>query len=438
VEALRELLDDVQSRFNRACVCLTRTCTQPLTHVNAITIATSNISISTAMNTTSVKAPLSAPSPVRPHLLGEPTIEGLARYIIQHDVRRILVLVGAGASVAAGIPDFRSPNTGIYANLGRYNLDDPTDAFSLTLLRKKPDIFYSIAKEMNLWPGNYHPTAVHYFIRLLQDHGRLLRCCTQNIDGLEEAAGISPRLLVEAHGSFAAASCIDCHTPYDITRNREEAMAGLVSHCPHCGGIVKPNVVFFGESLPDAFFDALHHDAPNAELVIIIGTSLQVHPFASLPFFVPKTIPRVVINRERIGGFFFHFADDDVEEDDVAPAAGCNAATSSKSSSTPSAPPVKANHTPASCSSPARSPQREEAVDEQVNEEEDEAESTTTSSSDGYAQYGDYDVHPELCRDVLFRGDCQDNVKQLAECLGWGAALSELLGSAAWAMRGAP
>ncbi|KAL7709906.1 silent information regulator 2 [Lotmaria passim] len=340
------------------------------------------------------------------HILGEPTLEGVARYIVQHDVRRILVLVGAGASVAAGIPDFRSPNTGIYANLGKYNLDDPTDAFSLTLLREKPQVFYSIAREMNLWPGHYHPTAVHYFVRLLQDHGRLLRCCTQNIDGLEEAAGVSPALLVEAHGSFAAASCIDCHAPFDIAENRREAMAGVISHCAHCGGVVKPNVVFFGESLPDAFFDALNHDAPNAELVFVIGTSLQVHPFASLPFFVPKTVPRVVVNMERVGGFLFRFPEDEVLE-----VAAYDGAASSPSSSTDDT-------------------GKAEAVEGEAGEEDD---MSSVSSSDGYAQYGDYDVHPELCRDVLFRGDCQENIKKLADCLGWGPALAELMASSSTA-----
>ncbi|KPA86721.1 silent information regulator 2 putative (SIR2RP1) [Leptomonas pyrrhocoris] len=370
--------------------------------------------------------------PAAAHILGEPTIEGLARYILQSDVRRILVLVGAGASVAAGIPDFRSPDTGIYANLGKYNLDDPSDAFSLTLLRERPDIFYSIATEMNLWPGHFRPTAVHFFIRLLQEQGRLLRCCTQNIDGLEEAAGISPRLLVEAHGSFATASCIDCHAPFDIEQNKKEAMEGVVSHCLLCGGIVKPNVVFFGESLPDAFFHALQHDAPTADLVIIVGTSLQVHPFASLPFFVPTTIPRVVINRERVGGSFFRFPDDD----DVPDSAEGLAATSSAASSSSSRPLLAGDGVGADSgdghrSAAASTAPESIAATRESNEEgrEEDAASSSSSSSDGYAQYGDYDVHPPLCRDVLFRGDCQDNVKKLAECLGWGAALSDFLGT---------
>ncbi|KAG5499461.1 hypothetical protein JIQ42_04934 [Leishmania sp. Namibia] len=354
--------------------------------------------------------PVSPIAPRQEHILGEPTLEGLARYIKKKDVRRILVLVGAGASVAAGIPDFRSPDTGIYANLGKYNLDDPTDAFSLTLLREKPEIFYTIAREINLWPGHFQPTAVHHFIRLLQDEGRLLRCCTQNIDGLEKAAGVSPELLVEAHGSFANAACIDCHAPFSIEQNYVEAMSGVVSRCTACGGIVKPNVVFFGESLPDAFFDALHHDAPSAELVIIIGTSLQVHPFALLPCFVPKWVPRIVMNRERVGGFLFRFPDDPL----------CAAREGAV---------AKEGHSPPSeVSSPSASALRgeEQGIEEasqSSNGKREEA--STSSSSDGYGQYCDYNVHPDICRDVLFRGDCQANAVKLAEYLGLSEALAK-------------
>ncbi|KAG5476325.1 hypothetical protein LSCM1_04027 [Leishmania martiniquensis] len=352
-------------------------------------------------------------SPIAPrpeHVLGEPTLEGLARYIKKNDVRRILVLVGAGASVAAGIPDFRSPDTGIYANLGKYNLDDPTDAFSLALLREKPEIFYSIAREINLWPGHFQPTAVHHFIRLLQDEGRLLRCCTQNIDGLEKAAGVSPELLVEAHGSFAGAACIDCHTPFSIEQNEIEAMSGVISRCTTCGGIVKPNVVFFGESLPDAFFDALHHDAPSAELLIIIGTSLQVHPFALLPCFVPQWVPRVVMNRERVGGFLFRFPDDPLHTA-LGDAAASEGRSPSSKASTPSA-------------SVGRG--EEEQLDKaSQSSHEKRGEASSSSSSDGYGDYGHYNVHPDVCRDVLFRGDCQANAVRLAACLGLSEALEK-------------
>lgn len=348
-------------------------------------------------------------APHQEHVLGEPTLEGLAHYIREKDVRRILVLVGAGASVAAGIPDFRSPGTGIYANLGKYNLDDPTDAFSLALLRERPEIFYSIARELNLWPGHFQPTPVHHFIRLLQDEGRLLRCCTQNIDGLEKAAGVSPELLVEAHGSFAAAACIECHTPFSIEQNYLEAMSGTVSRCSTCGGIVKPNVVFFGENLPDAFFDALHHDAPIAELTIIIGTSMQVHPFALLPCVVPKSVPRVVMNRERVGGLLFRFPDDPLNTvyDDAVAKEGQSSSSQSRS---PSA--------SARC-------EKGGVEDRSSSPKEEVDEASTSSSSDGYGQYGDYHAHPDVCRDVLFRGDCQENVVKLAEYLGLSEALAK-------------
>lgn len=344
-----------------------------------------------------------------PHVLRNPTLEGLAAYIKERNVTKILVLVGAGASVAAGIPDFRSVNTGIYANLEKYNLEDPSSAFSLSLLRERPEVFYSIAQEMNLWPGKFKPTLVHHFIKWLADEGRLLRCCTQNIDGLEKVAGVPSELLVQAHGSFASSSCIDCHAPFDISQNREDAFHGIISHCLSCGGIVKPDVVFFEEHLPEKFFESLHHDAPQAELLIIIGTSLQVHPFASLPLFATVEVPRVVFNRERVGGMMFQFPDDPAE--------------SPVSAETPS-PSNSLDHLNSKGTESRKGGDDGEAQHRDAEKEE----SFSSSSSDGYAQYGNYSSHPAICRDVLFRGDCQDNILKLAELLGADKALLKMKG----------
>ena len=102
--------------------------------------------------------------------------------------RRILVLSGAGISVSAGIPDFRSPKTGIYANLKEYNLPKPEAIFTIDYFRKKPEPFYRFCKNFDL--SAITPTPTHYFIKLLQNKGMLWKCMTQNIDNLEEKAGI--------------------------------------------------------------------------------------------------------------------------------------------------------------------------------------------------------------------------------------------------------
>jgi NAD+-dependent protein deacetylase SIR2 len=109
--------------------------------------------------------------------------------------------VGAGISTSAGIPDFRSPETGLYANLARLNLPYAEAVFSIDYFRNKPEPFYILAQE--LYPGKYRPTITHSFINLLHKKGLLLKLFTQNIDCLEREAGVPGDKIIEAHGSFA-------------------------------------------------------------------------------------------------------------------------------------------------------------------------------------------------------------------------------------------
>jgi NAD+-dependent protein deacetylase SIR2 len=108
---------------------------------------------------------------------------------------------GAGISTSAGIPDFRSPDTGLYANLSRLNLPYAEAVFDISYFRNNPLPFYTLAQE--LYPGKYRPTITHSFITLLHKKGLLLKLFTQNIDCLEREAGVPDELIVEAHGSFA-------------------------------------------------------------------------------------------------------------------------------------------------------------------------------------------------------------------------------------------
>lgn len=106
--------------------------------------------------------------------------------------------------------------------------------------------------------------------------------------------------IVEAHGSFARQRCIECLRPYPDDRMRAAIAGREVPHCEHCLGLVKPDIVFFGEQLPAEFFASRHLPA-QADLCIVMGTSLTVQPFASLPQFVADGVPRVLINLERVG-----------------------------------------------------------------------------------------------------------------------------------------
>ena len=208
---------------------------------------------------------------------------------------------GAGISTSAGIPDFRSPDTGLYANLARLDLPYAEAVFDISYFRQNPAPFYSLAHE--LYPGKYRPTVAHLFVRLLHDKGHLLKLFTQNIDCLERDAGVPAEKIVEAHGSFATHSCVECKTAYPDARMREAVAAKEIPRCmaPGCGGLVKPDIVFFGEQLPKAFL--LNRTLPAAaDLCLVMGTSLSVQPFASLPGFCAEGVPRVLINRERVGG----------------------------------------------------------------------------------------------------------------------------------------
>jgi hypothetical protein len=117
-----------------------------------------------------------------------PTFEHLAERMKAGAYKKIVVLTGAGVSVAAGIPDFRTPGTGLYDNLEKYNLPHPTAVFDIGFYKRNPSPFVMLASE--IWPGRHLPTLTHAFLKVLDDKGLLLRNYTQNIDGLEVIAGV--------------------------------------------------------------------------------------------------------------------------------------------------------------------------------------------------------------------------------------------------------
>ncbi|XP_037773267.1 NAD-dependent protein deacetylase sirtuin-2-like [Penaeus monodon] len=198
-----------------------------------------------------------------------------------------------------GIPDFRTPGTGLYSNLEKYNLPFPEAIFDIEYFRNNPKPFFVLAKE--LYPGSFAPTPSHWFIRLLHDKGLLLRHYTQNIDTLEHVAGLPADKVVEAHGTFRTSHCLNCRKEYSQEWVKEEIFKDNIPTCTECSGLVKPDIIFFRESLPVRFFQLMQSDFPKCDLLIILGTSLTVQPFASLVDNVPAMCPRLLINREKAG-----------------------------------------------------------------------------------------------------------------------------------------
>ncbi|ORY53706.1 SIR2-domain-containing protein, partial [Rhizoclosmatium globosum] len=254
----------------------------------------------------------------REKVLASPTIEAFAEYIKVNNCKNIVVMTGAGLSTSAGIPDFRTPGTGLYYNLQKFNLPTPESVFEMDYFIRNPKPFFLLAKE--LYPGNFKPTVGHYFIKVLSEKKMLVRNFTQNIDTLERVAGIDESLLVEAHGSFATASCIGHFNASPLAPSDEsfsfsptfsftppywvkkKVFEDEIPRCLDCGGLVKPDITFFGESLPTRLDDCLS-DLDDADAIIVMGSSLQVFPFALLPSLVRNTVPRLLINRELAGDF---------------------------------------------------------------------------------------------------------------------------------------
>mmetsp|Transcript_21528 Transcript_21528/g.32037 ORF Transcript_21528/g.32037 Transcript_21528/m.32037 type:complete len:402 (+) Transcript_21528:49-1254(+) len=234
------------------------------------------------------------------------SLKGVAKAIKDGKIKNIIVMTGAGISCSAGIPDFRTPGTGLYSQLEKYKLPTPESIFTIDYFQTNPKPFCTLAKE--LYPGNFPPTPTHCFIRLLAEKNLLLRNFTQNIDTLEFGAGIPREKVVQAHGGFDSAHCLKCDTEYHPNYVKEILVNGDVPRCKvqrrsgnTCRGLVKPDIVFFGESLPQRFHELSAKDFPNCDLLIIMGTSLQVNPFAGLIDDVKENVVRMLFNREPAG-----------------------------------------------------------------------------------------------------------------------------------------
>ncbi len=253
------------------------------------------------------------------------TFEELCDKLKTKQFNRVAVLTGAGISVAAGIPDFRTPGIGLYARVAELDLPElerPEQIFQLELFKDNPYPFTKIAKECLLSPDiKPHPVNAHHFIKQLNDANQLLLNYTQNIDGLELEAGLPLSKLVQAHGHMRSAHCYRCryeHPMKDFLAACERYQPLLCKYCnednaedgggdgyndddtPVRKGYVKPDIVFFGESLPESFHSKFSQ-IDDADCVIVMGTSLKVYPFAFLVAALRSTVPIVVINRDNPG-----------------------------------------------------------------------------------------------------------------------------------------
>lgn len=184
---------------------------------------------------------------------------------------RIVFFGGAGVSTESGIPDFRSED-GLYRQTYDY---PPETILSDQFFYSHTEEFYRFYRDKMLCP-NAQPNDAHQRLALLERRGKLLSVITQNIDGLHQKAG--SRRVLELHGSIWRNRCLRCGKEYTLEHIAESAG---VPHCS-CGGIIKPEVVLYGEQLDSGVLQQAVQDLKNADLVIVGGTSLSVYPAAGL------------------------------------------------------------------------------------------------------------------------------------------------------------
>ncbi len=200
--------------------------------------------------------------------------ERLAELIREAD--SVVALTGAGISVPSGIPDFRSPGTGLWENV------NPMEVAHIDVFRRDPERFWRFYGERFQSLENKRPNRAHDALAVLEHAGLLDAVITQNIDRLHARAG--SRELIEVHGTIAHSSCLRCGSRYELddVRSRQVADDGRVPRCD-CGDPLKPDVVLFGEYLPVDALARAERLAAQADLMLCIGSSLEVYPVAELP-----------------------------------------------------------------------------------------------------------------------------------------------------------
>ena len=193
------------------------------------------------------------------------------------DGERVVAMSGAGVSTASGIPDFRGED-GLWAD------HDPTD-FHIDRFRAEPGEFWVDRQQLQATAfddGAAEPNAAHEALAEMETAGHLDTLVTQNIDGLHQDAGSEE--VVELHGSAARVVCQDCGRRFDTDPAVGRARDGeLPPTCGHCDGVLKPDTVLFGEQLPEHALLRAHAAAQNADVFLVVGSSLTVEPAASLP-----------------------------------------------------------------------------------------------------------------------------------------------------------
>jgi len=192
------------------------------------------------------------------------------------EARHAIVLTGAGLSTPSGIPDFRSAGTGLWAH------DEPLEVASLTTFRTHPVRFFEWFRPLAAQMVYAQPNPAHLALARLEAQGHLQAVITQNVDMLHQKAG--SKHVLEMHGTLSTLSCTQCYQKYGY----ENFIQAFIDHgemplCPVCGALLKPDVILFGEQLPQKTVYEAQQEVRKCDLVMVIGSSLEVLPVAGIP-----------------------------------------------------------------------------------------------------------------------------------------------------------
>jgi len=190
--------------------------------------------------------------------------------------RRVVVLTGAGISTPSGIPDFRSEGSGLWSR------DEPMEVASLSTFRTAPDRFFHWFRPLAGQIFFAKPNPAHAALAEYEQAGHPTILLTQNIDGLHQKAG--SRQVVELHGTLRTLSCTQCYQQVPSEPFLQPFIEnGTIPHCKKCNSVLKPDVILFGEQLPQAAWQAAQRAARQCDLMLVAGSSLEVLPVAGLP-----------------------------------------------------------------------------------------------------------------------------------------------------------
>ncbi len=202
--------------------------------------------------------------------------------------QRVVVLTGAGISTPSGIPDFRSVGSGLW------NFTNPMEVASLWGFRARPERFYEWIRPLTKTVLQAKPNPAHLALAELNRLGKLRALITQNIDALHQKAGVAD--VIELHGHLRTVSCLACGHREDSRPYLDAFVArGEMPHCPVCGAVMKPDVILFGEPLPEAEILRAQEEALQCDLMLVAGSSLEVMPAADLPALAVRSGSKLIM-----------------------------------------------------------------------------------------------------------------------------------------------